>query len=190
MNKPVAGAATGGVGTSSPGAGNKEEIAPIGAWIRRLADDERQRDGARARATEAATQKADLVRAHAPRLLDELRTTVVRDLEAYRDEFPGDTTREIIFEAVEPEGGFAVRKPSFPTAALSVSPHLSTASVTCEYRFTPSNGLPSREDRLEFTFTSGGDVLRIKHNGTGQVFMNADTLSEYLLVPVLTGRPR
>jgi len=162
----------------------------MGEWIRRLADDERQRDGVRARATEAATQKADLVRAHGQRLLDELRTTVVRDLEAFRDEFPGDTTREIFFEAVQPEGGFVVRKPSYPTAALSIAPHLSTASVTCEYRFTPSNGLPSREDRLEFTFTSGGDTLRIKHNGTGQVFTNADTLSEYLLVPVLTGRPR
>ena len=35
-----------------------------------------------------------------------------------------------------------------------------------------------------------GDTLQIKHHGTGQVFATADALSEYLLAPVLTGRPR
>jgi hypothetical protein len=30
----------------------------------------------------------------------------------------------------------------------------------------------------------------MKHHGTGQVFVTADALSEFLLVPVLTGRPR
>jgi hypothetical protein len=162
-----------------------------GEWITRLAEEERKRDGVRLRATEAATRKADLVRAHGQRLLDELRTTVVRDIEAFRDEFPGDPAREIVFEAVQADGGFVVRKPAYPTAVLSVAPHLLAASVSCEYRFTPTNGLPPREDRLEFMFTSGADdQLQIKHHGTAQVFTNADALSEYLLVPVFTGRPR
>jgi hypothetical protein len=30
----------------------------------------------------------------------------------------------------------------------------------------------------------------MKHHGTGQVFVTPDALSEFLLVPVLTGRPR
>lgn len=163
-----------------------------GDWITRLADDERKRDEVRLRVTEAAARKADLVRAHGQRLLDELRTTIVRDIDAFRHEFPGDPAREILFEAVPPDGGFVVRKPEFPSVALSVVPLLSAASVRCEYRFTPTNSLPTREDRLEFMFTSDGgdDMLQIKHHGSGQMFTNADALSEYLLAPVFTGRPR
>jgi hypothetical protein len=41
-----------------------------------------------------------------------------------------------------------------------------------------------------FTSDGGDDTLQIKHHGTGQVFTNADALSEYLLVPIFTGRPR
>jgi len=160
-------------------------------WITRLADDERKRDDVRLRVTEAATRKAHLVAVHGQRLLDELRATIERDIRMFRDEFPEDRAREILFEAVPPDGGFAVRKPEYPTAALSLAPHLPTASVSCEYRFTPANGLPPREDRLEFMFTSNGDdSLQIKHHGSGRVFSNADELSEYLLAPVFTGRPR
>ena len=161
-------------------------------WITRLAEDERKRDDVRLRATEAVMRKADLVRVHGQRLLDELRTAVVRDIEAFRGEFPGDPAREILFEAIQSDGGFVVRKPEYPAATLSVTLHLLTASFSCAYRFTPTNGLPPREDRLEFMFTSddGDDRLQIKHHGTGQVFTNADALSEYLLVPVFTGRPR
>jgi hypothetical protein len=160
-------------------------------WIGRLAADERKRDDVRLRATEAATRKADLVRAHGQRLLDDLRTTVVRDVEAFRGEFPGDPAREILLETTQPDGGFVVRKPQYPTAMLSVAPDLLAASVSCEYRFTPTNGLPPRADRLEFMFTSGGgDTLHIKHQSTSEVFTSADALSEYLLVPVFTGRPR
>ena len=164
-----------------------------GEWIIRLAEDERKRDEVRLRMTEAADRKAHLVAVHGRRLLDELRNCVVRDIESFRNEFSGDPARAILFEAVQPDGGFGVRKPENPTAALSVAPHLSAASFTCQYRFTPTNGLPPREDRLEFMFTSDGgddDTLRIKHHGTGQVFTTADALSEYLLVPVFTGRPR
>jgi hypothetical protein len=162
-----------------------------GEWIQRLAEDERKRDDVRSRVTEAAARKADLVRAHGQGLLEELRTAIVRDIEAFRSEFPGDGAREVVFEDVPPEGGFVVRKPQYPTAALSVAPHMQSASVSCRYRFTPTNGLPAREDRLELMFTGNGDdALHIKHQGTGQVFTTADALSEYLLVPVLTGRPR
>jgi hypothetical protein len=161
-------------------------------WIARLAADERTRDDVRARAAEAAARQADLVAVQGQRLLGELRTTIVRDIDMFRNEFPGDSAREILFEAVHPDGGFVVRKPSHPTAALSVAPHLSAASISCQYRFTPTNGLPPREDRLELMFSSNGgdDTLHLKHQGTGQVFTNADALSEYLLVPVFTGRPR
>jgi len=164
-----------------------------GEWIRRLAEDERRRDDVRSRAAEAAARKARLVAVQGQRLLDELRTTVTRDIATFRNEFPADPAREILFEAVQPDGGFVVRKPEHPIASLSVASLLVGGSVSCQYRFTPANGLPPREDRLEFVFIgseNGNDTLRLKHQGTGQVFTDADALSEYLLVPVFTGRPR
>jgi hypothetical protein len=93
---------------------------------------------------------------------------------------------------VPPDGGFVVRKPEAPTAALSVVPNLLAGSFRCEYQFTPTNGLPPREVRLEFMFASGidQDTLHIKDHATGHMFTNLDALSEYLLVPVFTGRPR
>jgi len=161
-------------------------------WITRLAADERTRDDVRLRVTESAARKSHLVAVHGQRLLDELRTAVGRDIEMFREEFPGDRSREIVFDAVGSDGGFTVRKPQYPSATLNVAPHLLAASVTCEYRFTPTNGLPPSEDRLEFMFTTTGDdeTLQIKHHGTGRVFATADALSEYLLAPVFTGRPR
>jgi len=144
-------------------------------WIKRLADDERKRDEVRFLAAESASRKADLVRVHGRRLLEELRTTVTRDVEAFRQEFAGDQTR----------------KPEYPAASLNVAPRFDAAAVGCQYRFTPNNGLPPREDRLELVFAGeGADSLQMKHHGTGQLFATPDALSEYLLSPVFTGRPR
>jgi hypothetical protein len=170
--------------------GATETVRMTGAWIIRLAEDERKRDEVRLRAADVEARKAELVRVHGQRLFDELRTTLVRDIDAFRKEFPGDSPREIIFEAAQGEGGFVVRKPRSPTAILTVTPHLPKASISCEYRFTSANGMPPREDRFDFIFTSvADDMLHIKQQSTGQVFTNADALSEYLLIPVLTGRP-
>lgn len=163
------------------------------AWVTRLADDERKRDDARLELTNAAARKADLVRAHGQRLIDELRSTVERDIESFKREFPGDEARDVFFEAVQPGGGFMARKPALiPTVALRVVPKVEAASLSCEYRFTTANGLPPREDRFELMFASdAGDAgLHFKHLGTGQTFTNADALSEFLLVPVFLGRSR
>ena len=174
---------------------NTEIVAPtevvVADWIKRVADDERQRDAVRNREQETVNRKADLVRLHGRRIIDELRATVRRDVEAFQKEFEGDRTREIVFEATDADGGFVVRKPGFPLVSLTVAPRLDTAARNCHYRFTPAAGLPPREDRLELVFTGdGGETLQMKHHGTGQAFATADALSEFLLVPVFTGRPR
>ena len=91
----------------------------VADWIKRLVDEERKRDAVRVREEEEAGRKADFVRVHGRRLIDELRATVTRDVKAFRDEFPGDRARDIVLEATEPEGGFVVRKPESP----AVSPH-------------------------------------------------------------------
>jgi hypothetical protein len=160
-------------------------------WIKRIAEDERQRDTLRLREDDAAARKADLVRRNGRRLIDELRATVTRDVGAFRDEFPGDLARAIAVDAMAPEGGFVVRKPAPGAVSLTVTPNLDAASMVCHYRFALANGLPPREDRIDVMFAGdGSETLQMRHQGTGQVFPTADALSEFLLVPVLTGRSR
>ena len=163
----------------------------VGAgWVKRIADDERKRDAVRVQQEETAARKADFVRLNGRRFIEELRATVTRDVEAFRDEFAGDRARDIVLEPTEPEGGFVVRKPAPPAVSLTVVPHLEAAAIGCHYRFTLTNGLPPREDRVELVFVGDvGEKLQLKHLGTGKVFATADALSEFLLVPVLTGRP-
>jgi hypothetical protein len=160
-------------------------------WIKRVADDERRRDTVRVRDDETAARKADLVRRNGQRLISELRATVTRDVDAFRNEFAGDAARDVAVDATSPDGGFVVRKPAPAAASLTVTPNLETAAIVCHYRFTLANGLPPREDRIDVMSAGDeGEMLQTKHHGTGQVFATADALSEFLLVPVLTGRPR
>jgi hypothetical protein len=163
----------------------------VADWIKRIAEDERKRDTVRVREDEMAARKADLVRLNGRRLIDELRATVSRDVEAFRTEFAGDLGRDVVVEATAADGGFVVRKPVPAAVSLTVTPNLEAAAMVCDYRFILPNGLPPREDRIDVMFAGDGrETLQMKHHGTGQVFATADALSEFLLVPVLTGRPR
>jgi hypothetical protein len=163
----------------------------VADWIKRIVADERKRDAVRVGEAETAARRADLVRLNGRRLVDELHAAVTRDVEAFREEFAGDLTHEIVLETTGSEGGFGVYKPASPAASLTVMPRLEAASAVCHYRFTPTTGLPPREDRIELAFSAdAGGTLRMKHLGTGQVFATVDGLSEFLLGPVFTGRPR
>jgi hypothetical protein len=116
--------------------------------------------------------------------------SVTHDVETFRNEFPGDQRRAIIIDG-EAEAGFAVRKPGWPAVWLSVVPRWDAGTVRCCYSFTSDNGMPAREDRFDLALArEGDDGARFKHQGSGQVFPTADALSEYLLRPVFTGRPR
>jgi hypothetical protein len=160
-------------------------------WIKRLADDERQRDAVRAREEEAVARKADLVSVHGPRFIEELRATVARDVSTFRDEFAGEGVRDIVLEDTHSEGGFVVRKSKVPAVSLTVAPRLAAGAVGCHYHFSLPNGLPPREVRLDLIFAGDeAETLQLKHRTTAQVFATADALSEYLLEPVFTGRPR
>ena len=163
----------------------------IADWIKRIADDERTRDAVRSREEQTAARKVELIRMHGLRMLADLRAAAIRDVDAFRGEFAGDPARDITFDSEPPNGGFAVRKPGTPAVTLAVAPRMDAAAVSCVYRFTPAAGLPTREDRFDLMFSDDGDAtLRMKHHGTGQVFSTVDALSEFLLVPVFTGRPR
>ena len=160
-------------------------------WIKRIADDERQRDAVRAREEETVARKAGLVRQNGQRLLAELHVALARDVDAFRDEFAGDATRAIVLGPVDATGGFVVRKPASPTVTLTIVPRLDAAAMGCHYQFTSMHGLPPREERVELVFAAdGAETLQIRTHHTGQVFASADALSEFLLGPVFTGRPR
>jgi hypothetical protein len=166
-------------------------VADVADWIKRVADAERQRDAARARLIELAARKDNLVARQGRRLLDDVRASVVRDAAAFRDEFAGDCSRDVAVDLGLSDGGFAVHKPKPSAVSLTVTASADSASLMCAYSFSPTEGMPPREDRIHIMFVDdGGETLRMKHNGTGKVFMSGDDLSEYLLVPVLTGRPR
>lgn len=163
----------------------------VADWIKRIAEDERRRDTLRIREDEMAARKADLIRRNGRRLIDDLRAIVTRDVDAFRAEFAGDPSRDIVVDGNGADGGFAVRKPAPAAVSLTVTPSLETAAMICRYRFTLTNGLPPREDRIDVLFAGDdGETIQMKHHGTGQVFTTAEALSELLLVPVLTGRPR
>jgi hypothetical protein len=165
--------------------------AVVAEWIRRIVDDERQRDAVSAREKETATRKADLVRAHGRRLINELHTALARDVGVFRDEFAGDRARDVVCGDVQPDGRFEVSKPDAPAVSLTIAPQFDAASVSCGYHFRFPGGLPPREVRFDLVFEGEGmGTLQLKHHGTAQVFTSADALSEYLLVPVFTGRPR
>jgi hypothetical protein len=160
-------------------------------WIKRIADDERMRDAARATKDEQAARKADLDQRNGRRLIDDLRATMTRDVDAFRDEFAGDHAREVTVAAAAPDGGFMVLKPEPSAVSLAVRLNLETASMSCHYLWILPHGLPPREDRFDVIFAGDeGEILHVKHPGTGQVFTTTDALSEFLLVPVLTGRQR
>jgi hypothetical protein len=165
-------------------------VTVIADWIKQLAENERQRDAVRARQKETADRRADLVHVHGRRLVEELRATIGRDVEAFREEFAGDPGRAIVLED-QSEGRFVVRKPASPAVSLTVTMHPEAAKVGCHYHFTANGGLPPVEDRLELVFIGeDAQTMQIKHQGTGRVFATAESVSEFLLVPVFTGRPR
>jgi hypothetical protein len=161
----------------------------IADWVKRIADEERKRDAVRLGEKQEADRKAGLIRLHGQRIVAELVATVQRDVESFRHEFPDDPAREIVLDST-PDGGFRVRKTASPSVSLTVEPHVDAGTIACHYRITPGDGLPPRDDRFELTFADGGGALQMRHHGTGRSFATADALSEFLLVPVLTGRPR
>ena len=166
-------------------------MVAVGHWIKQLADDERMRDRVRLQEEATTSRKADVDRRNRQRLIAELAATVTRDVAAFRDEFPKDSAREVVMEPFGPDGGFVVRKPARAAVCLTVTPNPHAAALVCHYRFMLSDGLPPREDRFDVTFAdSTGEPPVMRHLGTGQVFATADALSEFLLVPVLTGRSR
>jgi len=142
-------------------------------WIKRIADEERKRDAARLREEEIAARQSDLVRLNGRRLLDELRATITRDLEAFRSEFPADATRDVLLEAAD-SGGFVVRKLASPAVVLTVTPNL-PVSVPSSSIITWKGDLQAHvvDDRqlYEVVLRQGGSGALVRLEGTGRILV-------------------
>ena len=163
----------------------------VAGWIKRVADDERSRDAAHVEQATLAARRADLAGQRRRRLIDDLRSAMVRDTGAFRGEFAGDAARDVVVGVARADGAFSVTKPAPSAASLSMTPKPDEGILTCTYLFARPDGLPPREDHVQIVFADTGDeALTMQHYGTGRTFAGCDDLSEFLLVPVLTGRPR
>ena len=105
--------------------------------------------------------------------------TVTRDVEAFRNEFSGESARDIVVEETAPDGGFVVRKPAPTPVTLTVTPNLEAATMVCHYRFTLTNGLPQRDCYVnvlrEAMAVDALDSCGIYFGTTGgQVYASAD----------------
>ncbi len=166
-----------------------QEGFPTHEWITRLASEERGRDAVIALARSVAARDAALVTTHGPQLVESLATTIAGDVARFLEEFPDDPVRHLVLD-MSTDGGFEVRRTGYPAVVLTVTPQWASRVVACRYRFTPGAELPVREDRFTLGFTPVGDDACFKHQGSGEVFAGLPALSEYLLTPVFTGRPR
>jgi hypothetical protein len=167
-----------------------QEGFPRNEWIRRVADDERQRDAVIAAAREIVARDTAFIAAHGRALMNALAATVAGDVEHFHREFPEDPARRLTIEG-RPDEGFVVRRSARPSVELTIAPQWTTARVACQYRFAAEPDLPTRENGFVLVFTpAGSDDARFKHHESGQVFASVHALSEYLLTPLFTGRPR
>src|SRR5205814_10584040 len=97
----------------------------------------------------------------------------------------------IVVEVSGGDGRFVAREPAPSAVSVTVTPNLNAAVIVCHYRFTLTNGLPPREDRVDVMFAGdGSQTLQMRPHGTGQVFATPDAFSEFLLVPAMNGRQR
>ena len=166
-----------------------QEAFPRPEWIARLTVEQRGRDAVAASARHTAARDAALVTAHGPQLLESLAMIVSSDVARFGEEFPDDPVHHMAVDLAA-DGGFEVRRTAYPTVALNVTPQWTSGVVACRYRFKPSADLPVREDRFALGVSPLGDEACFKHQGSGEGFASLPALSEYLLTPVFTGRPR
>jgi hypothetical protein len=156
-------------------------------WVKHFIAEERQRDEGRRREAAAAASRADYVGFHLHRILDALADRVARDVELFSREFPD---RGLDFHRDPLSPGFIVRRESYPEASLTVTPDLSAGTIAIGYVFASQTGTVKPKAQ---TLELGGetiDTLHFRNDAEQHAFRTVAQLSEYLLVPVFTGRPR
>ena len=158
----------------------------MGDWIGQFVEEERQRERTLSLQTAVAAQEAENAALHVRRLVASLGARVSGDVEKCAREFP---ERRLSYEA-HPGGGFTVRRGHYPEVRLTVEPNEDNGSITLSYVFaSQSRVLAPKPSVLELSGQAGG-WPHFRDEAGQHAFRSTAQLSEYLLVPVFTGRPR
>jgi hypothetical protein len=155
-------------------------------WIAHFVEEERHRGRLRFLEAASAVQQADSAVLHVRKLLELLRARAVSDIERFAREFP---ERQIAYED-HPGGGFTVRRGHYPEVRLTVEPNEDAGTIALSYVFASQSGvLAPKPTTLELSGRAGG-WPHFRDDAGQHAFRTTAQLSEYLLVPVFTGRPR
>jgi len=156
-------------------------------WVRHFAEEERQRERAHSRDVAATVQRIENIEFHLRSVIDSLRDRMARDVEVFARDFP---ERGLAFEQNLLDGGFTVRRGHYPDVRLTVEPNLSAGTITVNYVFASQTGTLAPKPKV---LDLGGltiDTLHLRDESGQHAFRTIGQLSEYLLVPVFTGRYR
>lgn len=156
-------------------------------WVKHFAAEERQRDQVRRREAAAAAWKAEYVEFHLRKIVDLLADRVARDVEAFAREFP---ERGLTFREDPGSQGFIVRREHYPEASLTLHPDMGAGTITASYVFASQSGTHTPKAQILELGGQTVDTLHFRNEAEQQAFRTIAQLSEYLLVPVFTGRPR
>jgi hypothetical protein len=155
-------------------------------WVSRFAAEERTREEAESRASAKAADRLQTMRFHVRTQLDLLDARVAQDVQAFAREFP---ERAVTMEKLS-EGGFRVHRDHYPHVTLTVEPHWDTASLHASYVFVSQAGKVAPKPIVLELDERSGQGSHFWHDAGQHTFRSLEQLSEYLLVPVFTGRPR
>jgi hypothetical protein len=150
-------------------------------------EEERQREGADSRERSAAARQHENVEFHLRNLVDLLRTQVAGDVDAFSREFPD---RAVTFETGPSDGGFTVRRGHYPHVQLVVEPNMNTGSIVINYVVASETGTQALTPKFLDLGGHTSSSLHFRDEPEQRAFRTIAQLSEYLLVPVFTGRPR
>ena len=155
-------------------------------WVPHFFEEERHRERLQSREAASALQRAENNAAHVRTLMDLLRARMSGDIEAFAKAFPD---RKISQEE-HPGGGFTMRRGHYPEVRLTVEPNPNAGTLTVDYVFASQSGvLTPKPMFLELADHPAGRP-HFRDDGGQHAFRTIAQLSEYLLVPVFTGRPR
>lgn len=156
-------------------------------WVTHFVEEERQRDQAHSREAEDAARRADHLEFHLRQILDSLGAQVAGDVKAFARAFP---ERAITFEGPSVNGGFTVRRARYPEGRLKVEPDVRAGTIIVDYLFASQAGTLAPKPKVLELGGHTVDTLHFRDDSEQQAFRTIGQLSEYLLVPVFTGRPR
>jgi hypothetical protein len=155
-------------------------------WVSRFVEEEQLRELAHDRTDRVARFRTTRVREHIHELMDSLRDRVERDVDAFARRLPD---RAVTIEDNPPGGGFIVRRGRYPEARLTLEPHPETGTIRVQYVFASEHGTFAPKLReIAVNGDSVGGLHFLEPEDTTS-WRTLSELSEYLLVPVFSGRP-